>query len=199
LRLRRPILKRLNRHTLAIGDALAQDMFSEAERHAPNETGGVLLGYRADRAKLVLVSDLVGAGPSARRESHRFEPDGAWQRKQIADLYRSSGRTLAYLGDWHSHPFDGDASRLDRATARRIAKTPAARCPHPVMLIVVCSGGRWELRAYRYAWRRLRRIGVEICEDRAIRELCRARGLVRVARAPATTRPPAREGQSGPA
>jgi integrative and conjugative element protein (TIGR02256 family) len=165
LRLRCPILKRLSRHTLAIGGALARDMLAEAERHAPNETGGILLGYHDGHAKVMRVSNVVGAGPRARRERRGFEPDGAWQRERIAQLYAASGRTFAYLGDWHSHPFDGDPSRLDRATARRIAKAPAARCPHPVMLIAACSGGRWELRAYRYARRRLGRVEVEICES----------------------------------
>ncbi len=163
--LQRTISKRLNRPTLAIGGALAREVLGEAKRHAPNETGGVLLGYHDDHAKVILVSDLIGAGPRACRESHCFEPDGAWQRERIAERYHSSGRTLAYLGDWHSHPLDGNPSRLDCATARRIAQAPAARCPHPIMLIAVCSGDRWELRAYRYRRRRLRRVGVEICES----------------------------------
>ena len=162
--LKLPTLKRVSPHTLAIDAALARRVLGEAERHAPNETGGVLLGYHDDHTKVILVSDIVDAGPRARRETHRFEPDGAWQRKRIAELYASSGRTLAYVGDWHSHPLGGNPSGLDRATARRIAKTPAARCPHPIMLIAGCSKDRWELEAYRYARRRLHRIGVEICE-----------------------------------
>ncbi len=163
MRLQCPIFKGLSRHTLAFDGALARDVLAEAERHAPNETGGILLGYQDAHAKVIRVSDLVGAGPRARRESHRFEPDGAWQRERIAELYASSRRTLAYLGDWHSHPLDGDPSRLDRATARHIAQAPAARCPHPIMLIAACSEGRWELRAYRYARRRLNRVEVETC------------------------------------
>jgi integrative and conjugative element protein (TIGR02256 family) len=110
------------------------------------------------------VSELVEGGPAARRETHRFEPDGAWQRQRIAERYAASGDTLAYLGDWHSHPLGGAPSRLDRGTARCIAKTRAARCPHPIMLIAVYSKGRWELCGYRYARRRLCPVRVEICD-----------------------------------
>ncbi|MGH2833130.1 MAG: Mov34/MPN/PAD-1 family protein, partial [Solirubrobacteraceae bacterium] len=117
-----------------ISDALAADVRAEAQRHAPNETGGVLLGYRDASSHVIRVSELVAAGTRARREPHRFEPDGAWQRKRIAERYASSRRTLAYLGDWHSHPLGGQPSSLDRSTARRIAQAPAARCPHPIML-----------------------------------------------------------------
>lgn len=143
-----------------VGDGLLNDMLVEARLHAPNETGGVLLGYPDATSGVIRVSELVSAGPDARREPHFFQPDGSWQRKQIAERYAASGRTLAYLGDWHSHPVGGGPSPLDRSTARRIAKTRAARCPNPLMLIVVCFDGRWELCAYRYTHRRLGRVEV---------------------------------------
>ncbi len=79
-----------------------------------------------------------------------------WQRDRIATIYRESGNVVTYLGDWHSHPQGSRTpSRLDRRTARRIARFTAARVPHPLILIV--SGGRdtWALHAYRYERRRL--------------------------------------------
>jgi integrative and conjugative element protein (TIGR02256 family) len=111
---------------------------------------------------VVCVTELVGAGPAAVRESRRFQPDGAWQKRRIAELYERSGRTLAYLGDWHSHPLAGPPSGLDRATARRISSAPNARCEHPVMLVAVCDEWEWELRAYRWRRRRLGRMRVTV-------------------------------------
>lgn len=147
-------------HTLALDEALAADIVEESDRFAPKETGGVLLGYRYEETRVSHLVELVGAGPDARRESHRFTPDGAWQTKRIAERYEQSGRTLEYLGDWHSHPKDAGPSALDRATARRIAKARAARCPNPVFLIATFAEDDWDLRAYRYTARRLRRIEV---------------------------------------
>ena len=129
----------------------------EADRCSPLETGGVLLGYEdtEEREQLQLVTT-VGPGPRAAHRRHRFKPDSAWQRDRIATIYRNSGNVVTYLGDWHSHPHvSGKPSRLDRGTARRIARFTEARVPHPLMLIV--SGGQdsWALHAYRYERRQL--------------------------------------------
>jgi len=154
-------------HTLALGGTLAAEIVEESDRFAPKETGGILLGYRYAETRVAQLVELVGAGPGARRESHRFSPDGAWQSKTIAERYERSGRTLEYLGDWHSHPKNVGPSALDRVTARRIAKAPAARCPHPIFLIAIFAEGEWELRAYRYTTRRLRRIELR-CEKQSM-------------------------------
>ncbi len=148
------------RRTVALNAALADALRAESERHAPYETGGVLLGaaYRG----LVQITELVDAGPGAKRAAHRFDPDGPWQRHRVAERYRDSAGTLAYLGDWHSHPLGGEPSALDRSTAARIANAPAARCPRPVFLIVTWDQDRWDLRAYQYRGRRFRPLVVVI-------------------------------------
>jgi integrative and conjugative element protein (TIGR02256 family) len=150
----------MRRGTLAIPAGIADEILGEATRYAPKETGGVLLGLSERNARVVWVSELIGAGPGARRERHCFEPDGPWQRARIAERYEASGRMLAYLGDWHSHPSGNGPSRLDRSTARRIATSPAARCPHPAFLIVTRLGECWELRGYRFKLRQFTRMDV---------------------------------------
>jgi hypothetical protein len=72
---------------------------------------------------------------------------------------------LDYLGDWHSHPEGGGPSSLDRRTARVIATTDNARCPHPIFVIVTWTGELWELRAYRWARRRFTRIGIAVSRE----------------------------------
>jgi len=141
---------------------LAAELEAEAERHRPRESGGVLLGRTSAGGRDLELTELVGAGPKAKRERHRFTPDGPWQRAEIAERHRRSPIGLAYLGDWHSHPSGGGPSERDRRTAAKIAATERALCPHPIMLIATRSRGNWELRAYLYARRRLRRIEVEV-------------------------------------
>jgi integrative and conjugative element protein (TIGR02256 family) len=145
---------------LEIPPELESEILVQAGGHAPLETGGVLLGTRDRRARRAFVSELVDAGPRAQRESHRFTPDGPWQRARIAERYEASGRVLAYIGDWHSHPGGNGPSPLDRSTARRIADTPRALCAHPIFLIATRVKAGWELRAYRFGARRFSRITV---------------------------------------
>lgn len=135
-----------------------REMEADADRHAPEETGGVLLGYadRTDAAR-IQVTIQIGPGPKAVHRRHFFHPDSEWQAQEIADAYASSGRVSTYLGDWHSHP--GGSRRpsgLDRSTARRIARCEQARVPHPVMLILHGEPANWRLAAYRRGRWRLR-------------------------------------------
>lgn len=144
-------------HTeVLIPAAVLQAIEAEADRHAPQETGGILLGYpdRANR-RLVQITLQVGPGPRAVHEAHRFEPDGAWQERQVAAMYAASGRVSTYLGDWHSHPCGSHKpSGLDRSTAARIALCEEARAPHPLIVILHGEPGCWQLAVYqRERWR----------------------------------------------
>ena len=131
-------------------------MAGEAARMAPLETGGVLVGYGGPRDGY-LVTAVVGPGPDAVHERHRFVPDAAFHTREVARLYRESGRTEVYLGDWHSHP-DGEAylSSTDRRTLRAVAQSEEARSPCPIMVVL---GGRtgavraWHLTPHRARWR----------------------------------------------
>lgn len=130
------------------GEALSA-LIAEAEAKHPLETGGVLMGYWYEGEPVVI--SIIGPGWESRHDSHGFEPDSAWQRERIAEVYELSGRRHTYLGDWHTHP-DGlpRPSRLDRKTLTGIAAFPEARAATPLMLI---GGGQdtWEFTAW--CWR----------------------------------------------
>lgn len=121
----------------------------EAHRTYPLETGGVLLGWFAKPWEAV-VTALVGPGPEARHEAASFRPDADWQQERIAASYRASGRTVTYLGDWHTHPNGRlSLSRADVATLRTIASHKAARVPNPLMAVLAggpdWGAGLWQL------------------------------------------------------
>ncbi|WP_090587609.1 Mov34/MPN/PAD-1 family protein [Arthrobacter subterraneus] len=123
------------RVTIWIGRNVLDDLLEEAARCAPLETGGVLLGWRTEDA--VCITNMVGPGPDARHARDSFSPDATWQSDQIALLYARSGRRLAYLGDWHTHPGAVPVpSSRDRGTLRAIARHVPARCPEPIMIIL---------------------------------------------------------------
>lgn len=84
-----------------------------------------------------MVADVIGPGPAAHHGATCFRPDAEWQTGEVARRYQKSGRLHTYLGDWHTHPHgSGFPSRRDRRTMAVVAHTPAARAPHPLLLIV---------------------------------------------------------------
>jgi integrative and conjugative element protein (TIGR02256 family) len=121
---------------------------AEADRTSPLETGGVLLGYLAESGKDFVVTSVLGPGPDAVHERHRFSPDHPYQLQAIEQSYHESGRVLEYLGDWHTHPKGiAELSSLDLATLRRIAAFKHARISSPVML-VLAPGPEWNPKAW---------------------------------------------------
>ena len=136
----------------------AAEMLHQADDAAPLETGGMLLGY-GSRNNAVITS-IIGAGPEAAHESHRFEPDWNWQTERLAAAYEAAGRRVTYLGDWHTHPGGSTTiSKTDRGTAVTIARHPPARCPRPV-IAVVAGGDPWQFAFYQLSMTRTRRISM---------------------------------------
>jgi integrative and conjugative element protein (TIGR02256 family) len=157
----------VRRARIEIAASVLREMKAEAQDRFPAESGGVLLGYRyPSRREPLRVVRLIGPGPKARHRPHRFEPDGAWQDAEIARAYEESGRTLDYLGDWHSHPrAGGRPSGLDRSTAREIAECEEARAPHPLFVILHGGPEGWSPAPYRYRRRRLGLVRLDILGD----------------------------------
>jgi integrative and conjugative element protein (TIGR02256 family) len=122
-----------------ISAKLLSSLAEEAEKHAPNETGGVLMGYWADPSSLV-IRVCLGPGPAAIHEKYRFVPDHEYHVTEVENIFRQSNGSCTYLGDWHSHPEGAPLlSQKDRRTLKFIATDAKARAPAPIMLLV--AGG----------------------------------------------------------
>lgn len=145
-------------------DPLWCDIVAEADRMQPLETGGILLGYRAEEGREFVVTHIVGPGPKAIHKRARFVPDHHYQFAEITRLYAEQPRweshALTYLGDWHTHP--GNFSYLsgqDKATLRLIAVTKSARAPEPVMLILGQSSSPRHSSGWETPWQPMAWIG----------------------------------------
>ena len=138
-----------------ISESVMRELCTEADRAYPLETGGVLAGYVADNGEPV-VRAVVGPGPEAVHNRHRFTPDHAWQCRQLDILFAESSGASTYVGDWHTHP-DGlpQMSWLDRRTLRSIARHRDAGVARPLMLIGGGSIGEWDWVGHRYRGARL--------------------------------------------
>jgi integrative and conjugative element protein (TIGR02256 family) len=118
-----------------------------ASRHAPMETGGMLLGYVSDSNEFV-VTAIVGAGPAARHRRLRFRPDYDFQQSQLESHFESTQGAETYLGDWHTHPSGAcSLSWLDKRVLLRIAKTPSSGTQQPIMLVLGGGTPEWRLHA----------------------------------------------------
>lgn len=123
-------------------------MVNSAMAHAPEETGGVLVGYSDAAGQNLVIEHVVGPGPRAIHTRFSFTPDHEYQEQEIARLYLESGRVSTYLGDWHSHPGGGFyLSPTDRNTLARIALTKEARIARPLMAVI--GGEDWELAVWQ--------------------------------------------------
>lgn len=112
------------------------EMRGHVTKKSPQESGGALMGYWGNPTEVV-ISNVIGPGPKAKHGLYSFTPDSEWQEEQIASIYEQSGRTVTYLGDWHSHPDgDGELSVKDQKTLKRVANYKPARVAQPLMLIL---------------------------------------------------------------
>lgn len=140
--------------TVWIDARLLPEMAADAAEHAPDESGGMLIGYWSENGDAV-ITNVVAGGPGATRRPNSFVPDGRWQQERLEEIYNRSGRLHTYIGDWHSHPAGAlRPSRRDRATARKIAGASEARAPQPLTLITVKDEHAWRWRVFRYRSRR---------------------------------------------
>ena len=129
-------------------------LLHEAQRALPQESGGVLVGYWVKEWEEVVITTATGPGPAATHQNDRFLPDTAYHEREVARIYAESGRLHSYLGDWHSHPGGQPiASSTDHRTLRKIAESPEARAPRPLMAIAgrtTVGDGDWVIKIWQY-------------------------------------------------
>jgi integrative and conjugative element protein (TIGR02256 family) len=125
-------------------------LISAAERHYPNETGGLLIGYCTTVD--IVIAACTTPGPLARHTSTQYFPDPEHDQAELARHYDASGCRHTYLGDWHTHPDEAPyLSRTDARTLAHIAATPSARAPLAIMTVLGGRPGAWVAAVWRHA------------------------------------------------
>ena len=129
---------------------LNNELLIEADRMAPQETGGVLLGYVGKNNEYV-VTHLIGPGAEATHSRFRFVPDYEYQQSEINRIFMESEGVSDYFGDWHTHPKGScHISLMDRRTLQRIKNTPEVNVNFPLM-VIACDGRKtWNVAAWKY-------------------------------------------------
>lgn len=129
-------------------EAAYRDLVVEAKNKLPLETGGVFIGYKSSENEIV-ITKIIGPGPSAVHESERFVPDQIYQEEELEKHFYSSKNTEVYLGDWHTHPSGRSyLSKLDFKTLKRIARYKESRLNHPLMGILNAEENEFKIWQY---------------------------------------------------
>lgn len=127
-----------------------QAMIALADKHAPRETGGMLLGYNADNGDTVATT-IIGPGPRAKHRRFGFVPDPDYQQSLLEEHFYATNGRETYLGDWHTHP--GGSAHLsftDKRTLARIARTETSGTSYPIMAIIGGYRDSWCIEAVRF-------------------------------------------------
>ena len=148
-------------------------VLNECSCSLPNETGGVLLGYRRDDTGDIVIVEASPPGPNTIKTSSSFSPDSDFDAAVVHRAFTCSEGLVTYLGDWHSHVYAKPyLSRRDLRVLRRIGRYPRAETPEPIMLIVGgfprprCSAWLWlgRNRQFRRASDRIRQLQVRLSD-----------------------------------
>ncbi len=110
---------------------------SSTAKALPNETGGILLGYRVG-SDFTVTAALVVEG---KRTSTSFVRDDVEANRLLAEFLEERAPTdpVGYIGEWHSHPAAVGPSSQDISSIRGIAKQHA----DPLILLVYSVGTPW--------------------------------------------------------
>lgn len=110
---------------------------SSTAKALPNETGGILLGYRVG-ADFTVTHALVVEG---KRTNSSYVRDDVEANSLLAKFLEDRAPTdpVGYIGEWHTHPADAGPSSQDISSIRGIAKQHS----DPLVLLVYSVGSSW--------------------------------------------------------
>lgn len=137
------------------------ELIDRATRRSPNETGGILLGYRI-RQGLHIAAGLEVIDPNATPTRYVMRAGPAQQMLDEVRAYFPDDSPVGFVGDWHVHLAAAGPSQTDRSTLggvgssyrRAIVSVIAVRGPGP----------DWRPHALVHRRRRVRIAEVEIIE-----------------------------------
>jgi integrative and conjugative element protein (TIGR02256 family) len=112
--------------------------YSRAEE-AKREAGGILIGaYRGPHVEIVACTTPM---PKDRRLWNLFDRNDPGHRAQAMRHWRESGRTLTFVGEWHTHPEQVPTpSFIDRITWKRAGRRHNAG---PLVFMIRGLSGWW--------------------------------------------------------
>lgn len=105
---------------IEVAETAAADLQAAAHAALPNETGGILLGWRTASGLHVAQAAEV-PDPGATTHGYQRNFDAAQSLVTMTLAHQPADSPLGYIGEWHSHPAPVAASHADLRWIRRLA------------------------------------------------------------------------------
>ena len=116
--------------------AVQQMIRYRQDQHHLTEAGGVLLGRHIVGGRDVVIDLVTTPLPEDRRSRTRFHRARRRHQAAIDKVWRESGGTCLYLGEWHTHPEEWpQPSWIDRADWCR--KVVFDRFTGPIFFLII--------------------------------------------------------------
>lgn len=108
--------------------------------NAPNETGGVIVGFIDHIQNMIYVVDVLPAPPDSEGTPSGFIRGVEGLKTRIEDIGRRTALVVGYIGEWHSHPpfCSARPSGLDRRLLQFLGDQ-LAEDGHPALMMIVGS------------------------------------------------------------
>lgn len=90
--------------TVLLDEGLEQKLFGMRSLQAPNETGGILLGYYDLIEKILMIVDACPAPPDSVSTPASFQRGTEGVAERVNEVSRLTADIVGYVGEWHSHP-----------------------------------------------------------------------------------------------
>lgn len=121
------------RYRVSVLPSARETIAAAAAAALPNETGGVLIGWRGGGPEGGCTVARAVEVPDARSGRCTYQREHAAADRALQQLLdRLADPALGYVGEWHSHPQDQPPSPQDRASIRGAAR----RAGEAVVLVV---------------------------------------------------------------
>ncbi|XAZ81986.1 ThiF family adenylyltransferase (plasmid) [Fibrella sp. ES10-3-2-2] len=122
-------------------------LFENSNRHAPEETGGVLIGVANYKTKTIHVFDIISEPQGSHGTYCEFVRGANGLPAEIDQIKKVTGDVIGYIGEWHTHPMN--LKRLSKKDEKTIAELIVLNriVPIPTCALIVAPD---ELLVYVY-------------------------------------------------
>lgn len=126
--------------SVRIESAKLADILESCRISAPEETGGILVGFYTNTLDCGVVTDISERPPDSSSGRDWFMRGTVGLQGWLDRLWRRRKRRY-YLGEWHFHPGGtAEPSSMDTEQMTKISRSVSYKCPEPMLLLVGGSG-----------------------------------------------------------
>lgn len=124
---------------IRIENGVHEKILNEADKKAPDETGGILVGVANYKLKVIHVVKNFEAPPDSSGSRSCFIRGTQELPEQISNFRKKTGNTLGYIGEWHSHPMGLESlSSVDKDSVKKL-KVFNDKIPIPTLMMITSN------------------------------------------------------------